>query len=347
VKKDINQSLTEVEKIGDINQTIIEAELKFGTGAIMSFANSTTNRSEIKSISTGSLMLDIRLGVRGLPRGKIVEIIGAENSGKTTIALHVIAEAQKNEGNCIFIDSKHALDLSYVTKVGVKLERLYFSQPDSIEQTLELTEHIIKSNSMDVIVIDSIDSLPSRHELEGSSDQSHSTLYSRSMNQGLQKLRLSLLKSKTLVIFISNIRKKSAQAFGNPDTQQSLLKSFSCVRLDVHKGVAIKKGEQITGHKTIVKVSKNKLAVPLKHVDLEIEFGKGISWAAELIDLGLKCNEIIKTNNEELIYKEKSLGDRENAKAYLETNPEEAKELGNAIRAKLLDPSKVFTEQGE
>jgi len=256
-------------------------------------------------------------------------------------------EAQKNGGNCIFIDSEHSLDLSYVTKVGVNVEKLFFSQPDSIEGALEVTEHIIKCNSMDVIVIDSVESLTSRTDLAGFGDQSPSTLHSRSMNQGLQKLNVSLKNSKTLVVFISNIRKKSGQPFGNPETQQSPLKSFSSVRLDVHKGVPIKKGDQITGHMTRVKITKNKLAVPFKHVELEIEFGKGISWAVELIDLGLKCNEITKTNNEELIYKEKSLGDREKAITYLETHPEEAKALSDAIRAKLLDPSNVFTEQGE
>jgi len=315
----------------------------------MRFVNSETNRSEIMSISTGSIMLDMILGVGGLPRGKIVEIIGNENSGKTTIALHVIAEAQKDGGNCIFIDSEHSLDLNYAKKVGVSVQKLFLCQPDTIEQALDISEYIVKSNSMDVVVIDAVESLPSRNELEGLIDQSHSNLQARSMSQGLQKLANSLRNSKTLVIFISNIRKKSGQTFGNPDTQPTAapLKTFSSVRLDVRKGIPIKKGDQITGHVTRVKVTKNKLAVPLRHVDLEIEFGKGISRAVELIDLGLKCNEIIKSNNDELIYKEKSLGDREKAKTYLETYPQEAKELGNAIRAKLLDPSNVFTEQGE
>ena len=290
---------------------------------------------DIESISTGSLSLDIALGIGGLPKSRIVEIYGPESSGKTTLALQVIAEAQKNGGVCAFIDAEHALDPSYAKKLGVDTKELLISQPDTGEQALEITDTLVRSGAVSVLVIDSVAALTPRAELEGEMGDHHMGLQARLMSQALRKLTGSISKSNTMVIFINQIRMKIGVMFGSPETTAggNALKFYSSVRLDIRRIGAIKDGEEIVGNQTRVKVVKNKVAPPFKVVEFDIMYGQGISKTGELVDLGAKA-DIVEKSGAWYAYKGEKIGQgKENAKEYLKNNPKIAAEIEMAIRA--------------
>jgi recombination protein RecA len=291
---------------------------------------------DVESISTGSLSLDLALGIGGLPKGRVTEIYGPEASGKTTLALQVVAESQKTGGICGFIDAEHALDPVYAKKLGVKTEELLISQPDTGEQALEIADTLIKSGSISVLVIDSVAALTPRAELEGEMGDHHVGLQSRLMSQALRKLTSSIAKTNTMVIFINQIRMKIGIMFGNPETTSggNALKFYASVRIDIRRIGAIKDKEQIVGNSTRVKVVKNKVSPPFKVVEFDLMYGKGISKSGELIDLGSKA-DVVEKSGAWYAYKGEKIGQgRENAKIYLEQNPTVAAEIEMSIRAK-------------
>ena len=306
-------------------------EKNFGKGSIMKLGSKAN--VEIESISTGSLGLDIALGIGGVPKGRIVEIYGPESSGKTTLATHIIAESQKLGGNCAFIDAEHCLDPAYAKKLGVKLEELLISQPDTGEQGLEIADSLIKSGGIDVLVIDSVAALVPRAELEGDMGDSLPGLQARLMSQALRKLTSSIAQSNTLVVFINQLRMKIGIMFGSPETTTggNALKFYSSVRLDIRRIGAIKDRDEIIGNQTRVKVVKNKVAPPFKVVEFDIMYGEGISKLGELVDLGVKA-EIIDKSGSWFSYNEHKIGQgRENVKTYLKENPSIAKEIETRI----------------
>jgi len=289
---------------------------------------------EVETISTGSLGLDIALGVGGLPRGRVVEIYGPESSGKTTLTLHVIAEAQKKGGVCAFVDAEHALDPVYARKLGVKLDDLLISQPDTGEQALEITDTLVRSGAIDVLVIDSVAALTPRAEIEGEMGESQPGLQARLMSQALRKLTASISRSNTMVIFINQIRMKIGVMYGSPETTSggNALKFYASVRLDIRRIGAIKEREQVVGNQTRVKVVKNKVAPPFKQVEFDIMYGEGVSKAGELIDLGAKAG-VVEKSGAWFSFDSVRLGQgRENAKAFLKTSPETAERIERAIR---------------
>jgi recombination protein RecA len=290
---------------------------------------------EIEAISTGSLGLDIALGIGGLPRGRIVEIYGPESSGKTTLALHAIAEAQKNGGTAAFIDAEHALDPVYAKKLGVDVDELIVSQPDTGEQALEITDTLVRSNAVDVLVIDSVAALVPRAEIEGEMGDSHVGLQARLMSQALRKITGSISRSRTLVIFINQIRMKIGVMYGNPETTTggNALKFYASVRLDIRRTGQIKDRDDIVGNTTRVKVVKNKVAPPFKQVEFDIMYGEGVSKVGEILDLGVKAG-IVEKSGAWFSYDSVRIGQgRENAKTYLRENPEVCDRLEKAIRA--------------
>ena len=306
-------------------------EKNFGKGSIMKLGSKAN--IEIESISTGSLGLDIALGIGGVPKGRIVEIYGPESSGKTTLATHIIAESHKLGGNCAFIDAEHCLDPAYAKKLGVKLEELLISQPDTGEQGLEIADSLIKSGGIDVLVIDSVAALVPRAELEGDMGDSLPGLQARLMSQALRKLTSSIAQSNTLVVFINQLRMKIGVMFGSPETTTggNALKFYSSVRLDIRRIGAIKDKEEIIGNQTRVKVVKNKVAPPFKVVEFDIMYGEGISKLGELVDLGVKA-EIIDKSGSWFAYNEHKIGQgRDNVKTYLKENPNIAKEIETRI----------------
>jgi len=291
---------------------------------------------DIESVSTGSLSLDLALGIGGLPKGRIIEIYGPESSGKTTLALQVVAEAQKAGGICAFVDAEHAMDPIYAKKLGVKTEELLISQPDTGEQALEITDTLLKSGSISVLVVDSVAALTPKAELEGEMGDHHVGLQSRLMSQALRKLTGSVSKSNTMVIFINQIRMKIGVMFGNPETTSggNALKFYSSVRMDIRRIGAIKEKDEIIGNSTRVKVIKNKVAPPFKVVEFDLMYGKGISKLGELIDLGAKAG-VVEKSGAWYAYKGEKIGQgRENAKTYLQKNPEVAVEIEKIIRDK-------------
>jgi recombination protein RecA len=291
--------------------------------------------AEIETISTGSLGLDIALGVGGLPRGRIVEIYGPESSGKTTLALHVIAQAQKAGGTCAFVDAEHALDPIYARKLGVKIEDLLISQPDAGEQALEITDTLVRSGGIDVLVVDSVAALVPRAELEGEMGDSHMGLQARLMSQALRKLTGSISKSRCMVIFINQIRMKIGVMFGNPETTTggNALKFYASVRLDIRRIGAIKDRETVVGNQTRVKVVKNKLAPPFRTVEFDIMYGEGISKTGELIDLGSQAG-VVEKSGAWFSYEGQRIGQgRENAKQFMRDNPETADAIEQKVRA--------------
>jgi len=291
---------------------------------------------DIEAVSTGSLSLDLALGIGGLPKGRIIEIYGPESSGKTTLALQVVAEAQKAGGICAFVDAEHAMDPIYAKKLGVKTEELLISQPDTGEQALEITDTLIKSGSISVLVVDSVAALTPKAELEGEMGDHHVGLQSRLMSQALRKLTGSVSKSNTMVIFINQIRMKIGVMFGNPETTSggNALKFYSSVRMDIRRIGAIKEKDEIIGNSTRVKVIKNKVAPPFKVVEFDLMYGKGISKLGELIDLGAKAG-VVEKSGAWYAYKGEKIGQgRENAKTYLQKNPEVAVEIEKVIRDK-------------
>jgi recombination protein RecA len=291
---------------------------------------------DIESISTGSLSLDLALGIGGLPKGRIIEVYGPESSGKTTLALQVVAEAQKKGGICAFVDAEHAMDPIYAKKLGVKTGELLISQPDTGEQALEIADTLIKSGSISVLVIDSVAALTPKAELEGEMGDHHVGLQSRLMSQALRKITGSVSKSNTMVIFINQIRMKIGVMFGNPETTSggNALKFYSSVRMDIRRIGAIKDKDEIIGNSTRVKIVKNKVSPPFKVVEFDLMYGKGISKTGELVDLGVKAG-IVEKSGAWFAYKGEKIGQgRENAKIYLEQNPNVAEEIEKVIREK-------------
>ncbi|MCT8998383.1 recombinase RecA [Chelativorans intermedius] len=322
-----------VDKSKALDAALSQIERAFGKGSIMRLgANDSV--VEIETISTGSLGLDIALGVGGLPRGRIIEIYGPESSGKTTLALHTVAEAQKKGGICGFIDAEHALDPVYARKLGVDLENLLISQPDTGEQALEICDTLVRSGALDVIVVDSVAALTPRAEIEGEMGDSLPGMQARLMSQALRKLTASISRSKTMVIFINQIRMKIGVMFGSPETTTggNALKFYSSVRLDIRRIGSVKDRDETVGNQTRVKVVKNKLAPPFKQVEFDIMYGEGVSKVGELIDLGAKAG-IVEKSGAWFSYNSQRLGQgRENAKQFLRDNPEVAREIELALR---------------
>ena len=328
-------SMNNDEKNVALDGAISQIEKAFGKGSVMKLGDNEQNNMDIQSISTGSLGLDIALGIGGFPKGRVVEIYGPESSGKTTLALHAIAEAQKTGGSCAFVDAEHALDPIYAKKLGVNIDDLLISQPDAGEQALEIADTLVRSGAISVMVIDSVAALVPRAELEGDMGDTHVGLQARLMSQALRKLTSSISKSNCLVIFINQIRLKIGVMFGSPETTAggNALKFYSSVRLDIRRIGAIKDKEDIVGNQTRVKVVKNKVAPPFRTVEFDIMYGEGISKTGELIDLGVAAN-IVEKSGAWFSYNNQRIGQgKENAKRYLNENTEIAKELEDKIRS--------------
>ena len=314
---------------------LAQIEKSFGKGSIMKMDGSHTDQN-LEVISTGSLGLDLALGVGGLPRGRIVEIYGPESSGKTTLCLEAVAQCQKTGGVCAFIDAENAFDPIYARKLGVKVEDLLVSQPDTGEQALEICDMLVRSGSVDMVVVDSVAALVPKAEIEGEMGDSHVGLQARLMSQALRKLTGNIKKTNTLVIFINQIRMKIGVMFGNPETTTggNALKFYSSVRLDIRKGGQIKKGDDIIGNETRVKVIKNKVAPPFKQAEFDILYGEGISWEGELIDIGVKLDIIVKSGAW-YSYNGSKIGQgKDNVRQWLKDNTEIANEINEQIRAK-------------
>ena len=323
----------DMDKEKALESALSQIERAFGKGSIMRLGEQGA-AVEIESVSTGSLGLDIALGIGGLPRGRIVEIYGPESSGKTTLALHCIAEAQKSGGVCAFVDAEHALDPIYARKLGVDLSDLLISQPDTGEQALEITDTLVRSGAVDVLVIDSVAALTPKAEIEGDMGDSLPGLQARLMSQALRKLTGSISRSKTLVIFINQIRMKIGVMFGNPETTTggNALKFYASVRLDIRRIGPIKDKEDVVGNVTRVKVVKNKVAPPFKQVEFDILYGEGISKQGELIDLGVKAG-IVEKSGSWYSYDSTRIGQgKDNARSFLKSNPEMAAEIEHKVR---------------
>jgi recombination protein RecA len=323
-----------VDKQKALDAALGQIERAFGKGSIMKLGSREAS-SDTEVISTGSLGLDIALGVGGLPRGRIVEIYGPESSGKTTLALHVLAEAQRAGGTCAFIDAEHALDPAYARKLGVNIDELLISQPDTGEQALEIVDTLVHSGAIDVLVVDSVAALVPRAELEGEMGDNHMGLHARLMSQALRKLTGSISKSRTMVIFINQIRMKIGVMFGNPETTTggNALKFYASVRLDIRRIGAIKEREQVVGNQTRVKVVKNKMAAPHRVVEFDIMYGEGISKRGELIDHGIQAG-VVEKSGSWFSHDGQRIGQgRENAKTFLRENATVADTIERAIRA--------------
>jgi recombination protein RecA len=318
-----------------------QIERQFGKGTVMRMGDSAAARN-IDVISTGSLTLDLALGIGGLPKGRVIEIYGPESSGKTTMTLHAIAECQKSGGTCAFIDAEHALDPGYAAKLGVNIDELLISQPDTGEQALEVTDMLVRSGGIDMIVIDSVAALTPKAEIEGEMGASHMGLQARLMSQALRKLTANIKRSNTMVMFVNQIRMKIGVMFGSPETTTggNALKFYASVRLDIRRIGAIKKGDEIVGNSTRVKVVKNKMAPPFKQAEFEIRYGEGVSHVGELLDLGVQEGLVNKAGSWYSYNGEKIGQGKDNSGQYLKDHPEIADELEALIREKLL-PSKT------
>jgi recombination protein RecA len=324
-----------------------QIEKQFGKGSVMRMGDVSAAR-DVDVVSTGSLGLDVALGVGGLPRGRVIEIYGPESSGKTTLTLQAIAEAQKAGGTAAFVDAEHALDPAYAEKLGVQIDDLLVSQPDTGEQALEIADMLVRSGAVDIVVIDSVAALTPKAEIEGEMGDSHMGLHARLMSQALRKLTANIKRSNTLVIFINQIRMKIGVMFGNPETTTggNALKFYASVRLDIRRTGAIKKGDEIIGNETRVKVVKNKMAPPFRQAEFEILYGEGISREGELIDLGVK-NGIVDKAGAWYSYKGDRIGQgKDNVRGFLKDNPEIAEDIEQQLRATLLGRTPVV-EAGE
>jgi recombination protein RecA len=322
-----------MDKSKALSAALSQIERQFGKGSIMKLGKNDKTM-EVEAISSGSLGLDIALGIGGLPRGRVVEIYGPESSGKTTLALHTVAEAQKKGGICAFIDAEHALDVVYARKLGVNTDDLLISQPDAGEQALEIADTLVRSGAVDVLVVDSVAALVPRSELEGEMGDVQPGSQARLMSQALRKLTASINKSRTMVIFINQIRMKIGVMYGSPETTSggNALKFYASVRLDIRRIGAIKERDEVIGNQTRVKVVKNKLAPPFKQVEFDIMYGEGVSKLGELIDLGVKAN-VVEKSGSWFSYDSQRIGQgRENAKQFLKDNPEIANQIEAAVR---------------
>jgi len=322
-----------MDKNKALEAAVAQIERAFGKGSVMRLGQ-RENAVETEVVSSGSLGLDIALGIGGLPRGRVVEIYGPESSGKTTLALHVVAEAQKKGGTCAFVDAEHALDPVYARKLGVNLDDLLISQPDAGEQALEIADTLVRSGAVDVLVVDSVAALVPRAELEGEMGDSHMGLHARLMSQALRKLTGSVSKSNCMIIFINQIRMKIGVMFGNPETTTggNALKFYASIRMEIRRIGAIKDRDEVVGNQTRVKVVKNKLAPPFKMVEFDIMYGEGVSKTGELLDLGVKAG-IVEKSGSWFSHDSERIGQgRENAKAYLREHPEVADKIEAAIR---------------
>ena len=320
-------------------QALGQIEKQFGKGSVMRMGDGTSIR-DIEAISTGSIGLDVALGIGGLPKGRVVEIYGPESSGKTTLTLQVIAEAQKVGGTAAFIDAEHALDPNYAGKLGVNVDELLVSQPDTGEQALEITDMLVRSGAVDIIVIDSVAALTPKAEIEGEMGDSHMGLQARLMSQALRKLTANIKRSNVMVVFINQIRMKIGVMFGSPETTTggNALKFYASVRLDIRRIGAIKKGDEIVGNQTRVKVVKNKVSPPFKQAEFEILYGEGISRLGELIDLGVQ-HDIVNKAGSWYSYGDDRIGQgKENVREFLKAHPEMADEIERKIRAILMPP---------
>src|SRR5476651_1679075 len=322
-----------MEKSKALDAAVAQIERAFGKGSIMRMG-ARPDGQQVDVVPTGSLGLDLALGIGGLPRGRIIEIFGPESSGKTTLALHVIAEAQKRGGACAFIDAEHAMDPTYACKLGVDLDNLLISQPDAGEQALEIADTLVRSGAIDILVVDSVAALVPRAELEGEMGDSHMGLHARLMSQALRKITGSVSRSNTMLVFLNQIRLKIGVMFGNPETTTggNALKFYASIRMEIRRIGSIKDREEVTGNHTRVKVVKNKLAPPFRQVEFDIMFGEGISKMGELVDLGVKAG-VVEKSGAWFSYDSQRLGQgRENAKTFLKQNPEIASKIEAAIR---------------
>ncbi len=323
-----------------LNAALSQIEKQFGKGAVMRMGDAQINR-DIDVVSTGVLTLDIALGIGGLPKGRVVEIYGPESSGKTTLTLQAIAECQKAGGTCAFVDAEHALDPGYAEKLGVDVDDMLVSQPDTGDQALEIVDMLVRSSSVDLIVVDSVAALTPKAEIEGDMGDSHVGLHARLMSQALRKLTANIKRSNTLVIFINQIRMKIGVMFGSPETTTggNALKFYSSVRLDIRRIGAIKKGDEVIGNDTRVKVVKNKMAPPFKQAEFEILYGEGSSREGELIELGVK-HDMIDKAGAWYSYNGDRIGQgKDNVRNYMKDNPEMSQEIETALRDKLLKPA--------
>jgi len=328
-----------MDKSKALSAALSQIERQFGKGSVMKLGKNDRSM-DVETVSSGSLGLDIALGIGGLPKGRIVEIYGPESSGKTTLALHTVAEGQKKGGICAFIDAEHALDPVYARKLGVNIDELLISQPDTGEQALEICDTLVRSGAVDVLVVDSVAALVPKAELEGEMGESLPGLQARLMSQALRKLTASINKSNTMVIFINQIRMKIGVMYGSPETTTggNALKFYASVRLDIRRIGAIKSGEEVTGNMTRVKVVKNKVAPPFREAEFEIMYGQGISREGEIIELASTLG-IIEKSGAWYAYKGSRIGQgKDNARAYLQANKEIAREIEDQVRARLLPP---------
>jgi recombination protein RecA len=334
-KKELNPEAE--QKLKATNDAVAQIKERFGDGAIMRLGEATT--LNVEAIPTGSISLDIALGVGGVPRGRIIEIFGPESSGKTTLAQHIIAEVQKRDGTAAFIDAEHALDPDYAKKIGININEMLISQPDTGEQALEIVETLVRSNAVDIIVIDSVAALTPKAEIEGEMGDQHMGLQARLMSQALRKLAAIVAKTKTTVVFINQTRLKIGVFFGNPETTTggTDLKFYSSVRIEIRRAAQIKKGEQTIGNRVKVKVVKNKVAAPFQTCEFDIMYNEGISVSGDVIDCGLQYNVIEKAGNS-YNYGEEKLGvGRETAKQYIRENPKLLEKIKKELWVKVLE----------
>lgn len=322
------------EKIRALEAALGQIEKQYGKGSVMKLGDSQTNMN-VETVPTGSLSLDIALGLGGVPKGRIIEVYGPESSGKTTVALHMVAEVQKRGGIAGFIDAEHALDPVYAKNIGVDIDNLYISQPDNGEQALEITETMVRSGAVDIIIVDSVAALVPKAEIDGDMGDSHVGLQARLMSQALRKLTAAISKSNCIVIFINQLREKVGVMFGNPETTTGgrALKFYSSIRLDVRRIEALKQGGEIVGNRTRIKVVKNKVAPPFREAEFDIMFGKGISREGDILDLAASLG-IVQKSGAWFAYRDDKIGQgRENAKSYLESHPEVMEEIERKVRA--------------
>ncbi len=339
--------MADSDKLKALESALGQIEKQYGKGSVMKLGDSAAHMN-VEAVPTGSLSLDVALGVGGIPKGRIIEIYGPESSGKTTVALHMVAEVQKRGGIAGFIDAEHALDPVYAKNIGVDIDNLYISQPDNGEQALEITETMVRSGAIDIVIVDSVAALVPKAEIEGDMGDSHVGLQARLMSQALRKLTAAISRSNCIVIFINQLREKVGVMFGNPETTTGgrALKFYSSVRLDVRRIESLKLAGEVVGSRTRIKVVKNKVAPPFREAEFDIMFGKGISRDGDILDLAVNENIVIKSGAW-FAYNDAKIGQgRENAKIYLKENPEIMAEIEQKVRVKLgLEPAAEQTEE--